>query len=72
MFFDNYIGWEGIRWWRFCVCGLGFGLGCGCGVWMAGWFGFRLDWLVFWMVILVGFVGWVGLVCISDFGRERF
>ncbi len=25
-----------------------------------------------WMVILVGFVGWVDLVCISDFGRERF
>ena len=39
---------------------------------MAGWFGFRLDWLVFWMVILVGFVGWVGLVCISDFDREAF
>ncbi len=59
-FFDNIIGWEGIRWWRCCVCWLGFGLVDGCGFgflvfgllpgcWGAG-FG-DLDWFV-----LAGFV----------------
>jgi hypothetical protein len=33
LFFDNFIGWEGIRWWRFFVCGLADLLGCGHWLW---------------------------------------
>jgi hypothetical protein len=65
LFFDNYIGWEGIRWWRFCICGLVFWAGLWVRVWL--WCELRLDGDFGW------FVG-LGLIwfCISDFDRERF
>jgi hypothetical protein len=55
-FFDNCIGWEGIRWWRFCVLfvrGFCWGFGSGgmvIGIWM-------VDWVWTWFACLIVMIG---------------
>jgi hypothetical protein len=59
-FFDNFIGWEGIRWWRCCVCWLGVSLADGCGFGFPG-------------LVLIGSGGldlviWIGLCWLGLLG----
>ena len=64
-FFDNFIGWEGVRWWRFSdlllvhwCAGDGSGFYWFAGLGFVVWFGFLMG-----IGLLIGYVGWV---CLAD------